>query len=60
MVNFYDVIVKEKSTIQKYVSELQLFEIYQIWANIREDYTKVNVMGVNAFSLHLILFKIIK
>lgn len=48
---FCDVIVKEKSTIQQYISELRLFEICLMWANIRKNYTKVNVMGMNVFPL---------
>lgn len=48
---FCDVIVKEKSTIQQYISELQLFEICLMWANIRKNYTKVNVMGMKVFPL---------
>lgn len=60
MVKFYDVIVKEKSPTQKYISELQQLEICLIWANFQKDYTKVNVMVMSVFPLINIFFKIIK
>lgn len=56
MVKFYDVIVKEKSPTQKYISELQQLEICLIWANFQKDYTKVNVMVMSVFPLINIFF----
>ena len=47
-VKFYDVTVK---ALYRIYPISRLLEIYLIWANIRKDYTKVNVMGMNVFLL---------